>query len=53
MEGKGENPFMRMRNVSMTYAVCKFVNFSTFNALNLLTALQRWKQVDILIQFNI
>ena len=29
------NPFMCMRNRCITYAACKYVTFSTFNALNI------------------
>ena len=47
--GKGENPFMRMRSVCITYAVCKCVTFSTVNALKVLAALQQWRQVNLII----
>ena len=41
--GKGENPFMRMRSICVTYAVCKYVTFRTFNVLNVFAAVQRMK----------
>ena len=37
--GYGEDPFMR--SVCITYAVCKCVTFSTFNALNIFVVVQR------------
>ena len=40
--GKGENPFIHMRSVCVTYAVCIYETFSTFNALNMFAAVQ-WK----------
>ena len=44
---KGKNPCMR--HVCITYAVCKCVTFRTFNVLNVLAAIQRWMQVNLII----
>ena len=46
---KAANPFMRMRNRCITYAVCIYVTFSTFNELNVFTAVQRRWQVNLII----
>ena len=35
-----ENPFMSMRNICVTHAVCKRVTFSTFNVLNVFAVVQ-------------
>ena len=40
---------MCMRSVCVTYAVCKYVTFSTFNALNVFAAVQRKSQVNLII----
>ena len=46
---KGENPFMPMRSICVTYVACKYVTFSTFNALNIFAVSQRRRQVNLII----
>ena len=40
---------MRMRSVCVTYDVCKYVTFSTFNALNVFVVVQWKSQVNLVI----
>ena len=45
----GENPFMRMRSVYVTYVVYKYVTFRTLYVLNVLAAVQQGRQVNLMI----
>ena len=38
-----------MRSVCVTYAVCKYVTFSTFYALNIFVVVQRKRHVNLII----
>ena len=42
---KGKNPFMDMRNVCVTYVVCNYVTFRTFNVLKVLAAVQQGRLI--------
>ena len=46
---KAVNPFMSMCNRCITYAACIYVSCSTFNALIVFMAVQRSRQINLII----
>ena len=46
---KAENPFIRMRNVCVTYAAYKYATVNTFSALKEFAVVQLGRDVNLII----